>query len=92
MTANMVRLAAIKDVQAYQPPAAFFDVAEETGSFFGENVFSLSVMQKRLPKSVFKSVAATIQKGDALDPAVADIVASTMKDSTGRSMLAKTQQ
>jgi glutamine synthetase len=80
MTANTVRLAAIKDVQAYEPPAAFFDIAEETGSIFGENVFSLSVMQKRLPKSVFKSVAATIQKGDALDPAVADVVASAMKD------------
>ncbi|PUA79201.1 glutamine synthetase III [Nocardioides currus] len=80
MTANMVRLAAIKDVQAYEPPAAFFDVAEETGSVFGENVFSLSAMKKRLPKSVFKSVAATIEKGDALDPAVADVVASAMKD------------
>ena len=37
-------------------------------------------MKRRLPKSVFKSVAATIQKGDALDPAVADAVASAMKD------------
>ncbi len=80
MTANIVRLAAIKDVQAYEPPASFFDVAEETGSVFGENVFSLSVMKKRLPKSIFKSVSATIQKGEALDPAVADVVASAMKD------------
>ncbi|UUZ58718.1 glutamine synthetase III [Nocardioides sp. B-3] len=80
MTANLVRLAAIKDVRAYEPPATIFDIAEETGSVFGENVFSLSVMKKRLPKSVFKSVAATIQKGDALDPAVADVVASAMKD------------
>lgn len=80
MTANLVRLAAIKDVQAYEPPATTFDIAEETGSVFGENVFSLSAMKKRLPKSVFKSVAATIQKGDALDPAVADVVASAMKD------------
>ena len=32
MTANPVRLGAIKDVQAYEPPAAIFDVAEETGA------------------------------------------------------------
>jgi glutamine synthetase len=80
MTANPTRLGAIREIEANEAPAAFFDVAEETGSVFGENVFSLSVMQKRLPKSVFKSVAATIQKGDRLDPAVADVVASAMKD------------
>ncbi|WP_370288191.1 glutamine synthetase III [Nocardioides sp.] len=80
MTANIVRLGAIQDVEAYVPPAASFDPAETPGEVFGENVFSLSVMQRRLPKSVFKSVAATIEKGTALDPIVADAVASAMKD------------
>jgi glutamine synthetase len=80
MTANAVRLGAIKDAQSFEGPAPFFDSAEKTGAIFGENVFSLAVMQKRLPKSVFKSVAATIQKGEKLDPAVADVVASAMKD------------
>lgn len=80
MTANIVRLGAIREIEGNQVPAVTFDIAEETGSVFGENVFSLSVMQKRLPKSVFKSVAATIQKGDKLDAAVADVVASAMKD------------
>ena len=37
-------------------------------------------MQTRLPKSVYKSVVATIEKGAKLDPAVADAVASAMKD------------
>ena len=37
-------------------------------------------MQKRLPKSVFKSVMATIEHAAPLDPAVADAVASAMKD------------
>ena len=37
-------------------------------------------MQLRLPKSVYKSVVATIEKGAKLDPAVADSVASAMKD------------
>jgi len=80
MTANIVRLGAIQDVEAYVPPAVSFDPSEETGAIFGENVFSLSVMQKRLPKSVYRSVAATVEKGNALDPAVADVVASAMKD------------
>lgn len=80
MTSNPTRLGAIRTIEANEAPAAFFDIDEKTGAIFGENVFSLSVMQKRLPKSVFKSVAATIQKGEKLDPAVADIVASAMKD------------
>ena len=37
-------------------------------------------MQKRLPKSVFKSVMATIEHSEPLDPAVADVVAAAMKD------------
>ena len=37
-------------------------------------------MRLRLPKSVFKSIVATIEKGAKLDPAVADAVASVMKD------------
>ncbi|MFF2027472.1 glutamine synthetase III, partial [Streptomyces sp. NPDC058171] len=43
-------------------------------------MFSKTVMQKRLPKSVYKSVIATIEKGKPLDPMVADAVASAMKD------------
>ena len=80
MTANPTRLGAIREIEANEVPATFFNAADETGSFFGENVFSLAVMKKRLPKSIFKSIAATIEKGDKLDPAVADIVAAEMKD------------
>ena len=47
---------------------------------FGENVFSLSVMRKRLPKETFKSVQHTIEEGTALDSGVAEIVAAAMKD------------
>ena len=80
MSGNTVRLQAIKDVEAYTPPAVSFIDDETPGQVFGENVFSRSVMQKRLPKSVFKSVMATIEHGEALDPMVADAVASAMKD------------
>ena len=47
---------------------------------FGQNVFSLSVMRTQLPKEVFKSVKRTIEKGTQLDPEVADVVASAMKE------------
>src|SRR3954453_11560914 len=80
MSANKVRLQAITDVEAYVPPAISFDPGEEPGEIFGQNVFSLNVMQKRLPKSVYKSVLATIEKSTPLDPDVADSVASAMKD------------
>ncbi|GAA2231463.1 glutamine synthetase III [Herbiconiux moechotypicola] len=80
MSGNTVRMQAIRDVEAYVPPAHSFDESEAPGEVFGENVFSKSVMQKRLPKSVYKSVMATIEKGAKLDPLVADAVASAMKD------------
>ena len=57
MSANPVRLSAITAVEAYVPPPITFDPGEEPGEIFGENVFSHSVMQKRLPKTVYKSVA-----------------------------------
>jgi glutamine synthetase len=80
MSGNSVRLQAITSVEAYLPPAASFTDTEAPGEVFGENVFSRSVMQKRLPKSVYKSVIATIEHGAKLDPVVADAVASAMKD------------
>lgn len=47
---------------------------------FASNVFSDSVMKERLPKATYKALKKTIQKGTSLEPEVADIVASAMKD------------
>jgi len=80
MSGNAVRLQAINNVEAYVPPAISFVPGEAPGEIFGSNVFTKAEMQLRLPKSVFKSVVATIEKGARLDPAVADAVASAMKD------------
>ncbi|MCU1404778.1 MAG: glutamine synthetase type, partial [Glaciihabitans sp.] len=80
MSGNTIRLQAIRDVEAYIPPAVSFTESETPGEIFGENVFNAIVMQKRLPKSVYKSVIATIEHGAMLDPLVADAVASAMKD------------
>lgn len=80
MSANPVRLSAITAVEAFVPPPITFDPGEEPGEIFGENVFSLTVMQKRLPKAVYRSVLSTIEKSAPLDPDVADAIASAMKD------------
>lgn len=48
---------------------------------FGTLVFSEEVQKARLPKPVFKALQKTIKQGAQLtDPAVADAVASAMKD------------
>ena len=54
--------------------------AKTPGQVFGSNVFTKAEMQARLPKAVYKSIVATIDKGAKLDPAVADAVAAAMKD------------
>ena len=80
MSGNNVRLQAIRDVEAYVPPAVSFEPGEAPGEIFGENVFSRAVMQKRLPKRVFTSVMATIENSAPLDPQVADAVATAFAD------------
>src|SRR6201999_4349695 len=79
LSGNAVRLAAITNVEAYVPPAISFDPGETPGQVFGSSVFTKAEMQARLPKAVYKSIVATIDKGAKLDPAVADSVAAAMK-------------
>jgi glutamine synthetase len=53
----------------------------EPGSYpFGANVFSVAVQKERLPKEVFKQLQATLQRGEALDPSLADAVAKEMRE------------
>ncbi len=47
---------------------------------FGADVFSLDTMREHMSKSVWQSLAATIEKGSELDPHIADIVALAMKE------------
>ena len=80
MSGSTKRLQAIDAVKNYKGPEKIFPPAEAPGEIFGENVFTKSVMQKRLPKPVFKSLMGTIEHSKPLDPAVADVVAAAMKD------------
>ncbi len=47
---------------------------------FGENVFSLPVMEQRLSGSTFASLKKTIDTGSELDASIADEVAKSMKE------------
>ncbi|MEA2252719.1 MAG: glutamine synthetase [Solirubrobacteraceae bacterium] len=53
----------------------------EPGSYpYGENVFSAAVQKERLPKDVYKQLQATLRRGEALDPSLADAVAKEMRE------------
>ena len=80
MSGNKARQDSIETVRHYDAPAPVFTSTENPGEIFGENVFTKAVMQKRLPKPVFKSLMATIEHSQTLDPTVADVVAVVMKD------------
>jgi len=54
--------------------------ADRIDTIFGADVFSRSTMRQRLPKEVYRSLLRTIDHGEPLDPAVADVVAASMKD------------
>jgi glutamine synthetase len=48
--------------------------------YYSTNVFTKSVMKDRLPKETYKTILKTIDAGEKLDPALADVVAMAMKD------------
>ena len=81
MSANNARRSAIAEIATSQPQAANIDYAlHPVTEIFAANVFSDAVMRARLPKATYKALKQTIDEGKPLDQAVADVVASAMKD------------
>jgi glutamine synthetase len=81
LSGSSARLQAIEAVTTYHPTGAPLSFANVSASeLFGSNVFGKSAMKERLPKPVFKSLMKTIETGSRLDPAIADTVASAMRD------------
>ena len=56
------------------------DCSYNLSTIFGSNVFNDSVMRSKLPKNVYVSLKQTIKDGTELDSAIAEVVASAMKD------------
>jgi glutamine synthetase len=76
--ARFQAISAVTNYKPSAPPLNFKDLSSH--EVFGANVFSMTEMAKRLPKPVFKSLKKTIEAGAKLDPTVADVVASAMKE------------
>ncbi len=79
MTGISVRKQAVADIAA-APVAPFVGYKEPPEALFGSNVFGLAAMKAHLPKEVFRSLKRTIEKGEPLDAATADVVASAMRE------------
>jgi glutamine synthetase len=74
------RQEAISAVINYKPLVNAIDLEGETSrSLYGTNVFNDTVMRELLSKPVYKALKRTIERGETLDFAVADAVASAMK-------------
>jgi glutamine synthetase len=54
--------------------------AVRAAEVFGALVFSDKIQQARLPKAAYRALRATITRGEPLDPATADAVATALKD------------
>lgn len=81
MSGSISRLQAISAVTNFKPAHTPLNFAETPShEVFGVNVFSPAVMKTRLPKGIYKSLMQTIESGAKLDPTVADVVATALKD------------
>ncbi len=78
MSGNAVRAEAIR--QILNRPAMPSKAPARLDEIWAENVFDLAKMQASLPKAIFKSIKKTITAGASLDPAIADTVATAMRD------------
>ncbi len=56
------------------------DLTQAGAYGFGDNVFSTAVQRQRIPKAAYKRLQEALEKGQPLDPALADAVASAMKE------------
>jgi glutamine synthetase len=56
------------------------DLTQAGAYAFGDNVFSAAIQRQRLPKAAYKQLQETLDSGQPLDAALADAVASAMKE------------
>ena len=78
MSGNQTRLQAIDQITNRAP--TLVNTPEPLSKIWAQDVFNLQKMEEALSKSAFKAIKKTVETGEALDPATADIVAAAMKD------------
>ncbi len=77
-SARNAAVAAVTNYSPSGPPMNFIDTPAQ--ELFQSNIFGRAAMRARLPKAVYKKLIKTIETGEMLDPTVADVVATAMKD------------
>ncbi|MCB0880759.1 MAG: glutamine synthetase III [Thermoleophilia bacterium] len=76
-----IRLANVSAAQWTPDPDRHFDSElGASGSTYGIDVFGPTEQRKRLTKDVYRELQKTVDKGQTLNPAIADAVAIAMKD------------
>jgi glutamine synthetase len=81
MNNRSARQEAVLGIAATQPVKSATDYTQTSlTELYGQNVFNLALMRKALPKPVYSSLLKTLEKGERLDPANADIIAAAMKE------------
>ncbi len=78
MSANASRLQAIQQISNRTPLP--IEKTKFLGDIWAEDVFNLDRMEWALSKTAYKAIKKTVQTGEPLDPATADIVAAAMKE------------
>ncbi|MDO5581680.1 MAG: glutamine synthetase III [Planctomycetia bacterium] len=79
MTHN-IRREAVVAIGAGKKIAPVLERPDNFSEIFGQLVFNERVQKQRLPPSVFRSLQETIKLGRPIDPAIAETVATIMKD------------
>ncbi len=64
---------------AARPSEAPVNEMLNVSEIYGQNIYSMKTMREDLPKSVYKKLIATIQKGEPIAADIADEVANAMK-------------
>tara|TARA_R110000823_G_scaffold139607_4_gene269498 strand:+ start:40859 stop:43033 length:2175 start_codon:yes stop_codon:yes gene_type:complete len=78
VSANASRLQAIQQISNRTPLP--IEKTKFLGDIWAEDVFNLDRMEWALSKTAYKAIKKTVQTGEPLDPATADIVAAAMKE------------
>lgn len=77
-----LRLRALDDLRHARIPATKNETNSESqlANLFGEDTFGDKELQERLPPNAYKSFKKALSHGEPLDPAVADQIATAMKE------------
>ncbi len=78
MSGNLTRAEAVHQITNREPTAV--TKTEKLGDIWASNVFNLARMEWALSKNAFKAVKKTVETGEPLDAATADVVAAAMKE------------